>query len=56
MFTSYLRWHEMFNLCSGYRLACHCEPVRRLAWQSPGTKYVSAVQIGEWYQEIATSA
>ena len=25
-------------------------------WQSPGTKSVSAVQIGGWYQEIATSA
>ena len=25
-------------------------------WQSPGARSVSAVQIGGWYQEIATSA
>jgi len=26
-----------------------------LTWQSPGKMLVLAVQIGEWYQEIATS-
>jgi len=26
-----------------------------LTWQSPGIKYVAAMQTGAWYQEIATS-
>ena len=26
-----------------------------VTWQSPGTKPDFAVQIGEWYQEIATA-
>ena len=42
---------------------CHCEEAQRAnvgpkgmpVVQSPGTILVTAAQIGEWYQEIATS-
>ena len=45
-----------FQFVAPSTLLCHCEPVRTLAWQSPGTMSVPAWQVDEWYQEIPSSA
>ena len=39
---------EAFRLPWDYERSCHCEPVRRLVWQSP--------PVGQNIQEIATVA
>ena len=37
-YKCFIRLSDCWLDAPGYKLPCHCEPVRTLAWQSPGNK------------------